>query len=137
MSAITSYLRHLIVTGLLVLLEKLKLPLEGAQEFANAVALFLIGTLTWLFTKYGPSWAKAATKKKSRLPLFLVAIIPCFAFVSCGTVVSEYTVNGAGRDWVSQPIQTLPASRVAPTIDIPAGWTGGYKLPPISIAPQK
>ena len=57
-SAFASYLRHLIVTGITVLLAKWKLPLEGADAFADSIALFVIATLTWLFVKYAPPGLK-------------------------------------------------------------------------------
>ena len=52
MNALASYLRHLIVTGILLAVEKLKLPVEGAESAANTIALFAVGTLSWLFVKY-------------------------------------------------------------------------------------
>jgi hypothetical protein len=52
MNALTSYLRHVIVTGLLFTVEKFKLPLEGAGDAADVIALALIGTLSWAFVKY-------------------------------------------------------------------------------------
>jgi hypothetical protein len=32
MTAITSYLRHLIVTGILIVIERAKLPIEGSED---------------------------------------------------------------------------------------------------------
>jgi hypothetical protein len=52
MNALASYLRHLIVTGLLIAIERYKLPIEGAEDAAHAIALFIIGTGTWLLVKY-------------------------------------------------------------------------------------
>lgn len=54
MNAIQSYLRHLIVTGIVLLVAKYQLPLEGSEDVANAIALAAIGTLTWLVAKYAP-----------------------------------------------------------------------------------
>ena len=54
MNAIQSYIRHLIVTGLVLLIAKYKLPVEGSAEAANALALGAIGTVTWLVIKYAP-----------------------------------------------------------------------------------
>jgi hypothetical protein len=51
-NALTSYLRHLYVTGILIVIEKLKLPIDGAQDAANYIALAIIGTITWVFVKY-------------------------------------------------------------------------------------
>lgn len=58
MNALTSYLRHLIVTGLVLLVEKQKLPLEGAEEAANVIALAVVGTAVWAAAKYTPEWAR-------------------------------------------------------------------------------
>ncbi|MEO5915577.1 MAG: hypothetical protein ABIS50_15190 [Luteolibacter sp.] len=54
MNPVTSYLRHLIVAGILLFLAKYKLPLDGADAFADGVALFAIGSVTWLIVKYAP-----------------------------------------------------------------------------------
>lgn len=67
MNALTSWLRHVIVTGILLAVEKLQLPIEGADAAADVIALFIVGTLSWWFVKYvGPKI------KPSRLPLILV-----------------------------------------------------------------
>ena len=52
MNALASYLRHLIVTGILLAIEKFGLPIEGASQAADAVALFAVGTISWAFVKY-------------------------------------------------------------------------------------
>ena len=52
MNALTSYLRHVIVTGLLFTVEKLHLPIEGAPAAADIIALALVGTISWAFVKY-------------------------------------------------------------------------------------
>jgi hypothetical protein len=54
MNAITSYLRHLIVTGITLAIAKMELPMEGAEGFADAIALLIIGTITWAIVKYAP-----------------------------------------------------------------------------------
>lgn len=58
MKPIASYLRHAITAGVLLLLAKYKFPLEGADMFADAIALGVIGTVTWLIVKYLPEFAK-------------------------------------------------------------------------------
>ena len=58
MNALQSYLRHLIVTGIVILVEKTKLPLEGAAEAADMIALLAVGTATWLVTKQLPVLAR-------------------------------------------------------------------------------
>jgi hypothetical protein len=52
MNALTSYLRHAIVTVLLFTVEKLHLPIEGAPAAADIIALTLVGTISWAFVKY-------------------------------------------------------------------------------------
>jgi hypothetical protein len=75
MSAITSYIRHLIVVGILLLVSKFGLPLEGANEMANGLALFLIGTGTWAVVKYAPEFAK----QLGLLLFMMVHIVSCSA----------------------------------------------------------
>ena len=53
MNALSSYIRHLLVTGIILLAEKFKLPVEGVEDAANYIALAVIGSVTWLITKYG------------------------------------------------------------------------------------
>jgi hypothetical protein len=78
MNPIASYLRHIIVTGIILLIAKLKLPVEGADAFADGIALFAIGTLTWAMVKYAPALAKF-------LGLMLL-VLPCVLFMpSCVT----------------------------------------------------
>ena len=58
MTAISSYIRHLIVTAALLFIERTNLPVEGAEDAANALALIAIGTATWAIVKYTPEFAK-------------------------------------------------------------------------------
>ncbi|MEI7955033.1 MAG: hypothetical protein WCJ66_07690 [Verrucomicrobiota bacterium] len=55
---IASYLRHLIVVGVVLLVEKFKFPMDGADAFADSAALSLLGSVTWLLVKYLPTFAK-------------------------------------------------------------------------------
>jgi uncharacterized membrane protein (DUF373 family) len=58
MNAIASYLRHIVVTGLVMLADKLALPEEGLAEAADVIALTVVGTLSWLFVKYVTPYLK-------------------------------------------------------------------------------
>ena len=58
MPALASYLRHLIVALLLLVVQKYQLPADGADAAANAIALAAFGTLTWAVVKYLPGVAK-------------------------------------------------------------------------------
>ena len=58
MNALASYLRHLIVTSILIAVEKLKLPIEGADQAADVIALVVVGTLSWAVVKYAPKLKK-------------------------------------------------------------------------------
>jgi len=58
MTAITSYLRHLIVTGVLVAIERTNLPVDGSHDAANAISLLAVGSLTWAVVKYAPKIAE-------------------------------------------------------------------------------
>lgn len=74
--AIASYLRHLVVTGIMILLAKLKFPIEGAKEFADAISLLIGTTLLWAIVKYVPSLAK-------QIGLMCLAGMLCLALPSC------------------------------------------------------
>lgn len=55
---IASYLRHLIVTGIVYLAAKWQLPEAGLNEFAQGLALIVIGSGTWAVVKYAPPGLK-------------------------------------------------------------------------------
>jgi hypothetical protein len=86
MTAITSYLRHLIVTGILIIIERAKLPIEGSEDAAHAIALLVIGTLTWAIVKYAPEIAK-------RLGITALILIPTLFFFlpSCTIAIDPIT----------------------------------------------
>jgi len=109
MNALYSYLRHLFVTGILLAVEKLKLPVEGAEDAANVIALALLGTLSWLFAKYAPSFIKA--NKGTGLPLIILALIACFSLSSC-TVSLDPTTNKPILSIDPEAVQSL-ANRAA------------------------
>lgn len=83
MNALASYLRHIIVTGLVIAVEKLGLPTEGLAEGADVVALAVVGTLSWLAVKY-----VAPYLKPSILPLIALCGILTIALPSCGASFS-------------------------------------------------
>ena len=88
MNALSSYLRHLIVTGILIAVEKLKLPIEGASDAANVIALAIVGTVSWWFVKFvGP---KLKVPKSSSLPI-IIAFALSFATPSCSTLSPQQT----------------------------------------------
>lgn len=77
MNAISSYLRHLIVTGLVVLVAKYKLPVEGSAAAADALALLALGTVTWLVIKYAPPGLAKLLGFTSAVLLLAVATPSC------------------------------------------------------------
>ena len=83
MNALLSYIRHLIVTGLVMAVEKLGLPTQGLAEGADVIALAVVGTLSWLVVKYVAPYLKPST-------LLLIALcgILTIALPSCGTSFS-------------------------------------------------
>ena len=91
MTAITSYLRHLIVTAVLLLIEEFKLPVEGSEDAAHAIALLVIGTLTWALVKYAPDIAK-------KLGLTALILIPALLLLlpSCETLTGSISYIDAG-----------------------------------------
>ena len=78
MTALASYLRHLIVVMLLYVVQKYQLPVDGADAAANAVALAAFGSLTWAVVKYAPDFAK-------NLGLIAVCLM---ALQSCATTTT-------------------------------------------------
>ena len=94
MNALASYLRHLIVTGILLAIEKLKLPSEGAEDAANVIALAIIGTLSWAFVKYVAPILKIP--KGSGVALFaLAASLSLLSLPSCSYVDAVVDTRGA------------------------------------------
>ena len=89
MNALASYLRHLIVTALLLAVEKLKLPIEGADKAADVIALAIIGTLSWWFVKYIAP--KLKVPKGSGLALFALAISLALLTPSCTVRLNPHT----------------------------------------------
>ena len=87
MNAITSYLRHLIVTAVLLAVEKLKLPIEGADAAADVIALTVVGTLSWWFVKYVAPRIKVP--KKSGVALFALAASLALLTPSCTGLTTE------------------------------------------------
>lgn len=119
MTAITSYLRHLIVTGLLIVIERARLPIEGSEDAANAIALLVIGTATWAFVKYAPDVAK----RLGIAPLIMLGAI--LALPSCadqgypitGRISYLDPESGAKGGLVFQPGQPPRASVRIPVYD--------------------
>jgi len=72
-----SYLRHLIVVGVLLLIEKTKLPLDGAEDAAHAIALIVIASITWAIVKYAPKLAKGAGLSAILAALIIPGITSC------------------------------------------------------------
>jgi len=87
MNALTSYIRHIIVTGTRVLFDKLHLPVDGAKDAADVIALAIVGTLSWWFVKY-----VAPKIKTANIPLFLLGLfwagLAVFGLTSCGASFS-------------------------------------------------
>lgn len=97
MNAITSYFRHAVVVGVLFFVSKYKLPVDGAEELANGLALMSIGTLTWAAVKYFPDLAK----RIGLVAVLLMALPGCTDFplsVSLatppGTLTYAYSAKG-------------------------------------------
>jgi hypothetical protein len=63
MNPLQSYIRHIIVTAVIITAEKFKLPIDGAEEAVNVIALSLVGTASWLFVKYVAPFLKETKPK--------------------------------------------------------------------------
>eukprot|EP00112_Aurelia_sp_Birch-Aquarium-sp1_P003890 Seg14393.2 transcript_id=Seg14393.2/GoldUCD/mRNA.D3Y31 product="hypothetical protein" pseudo=true protein_id=Seg14393.2/GoldUCD/D3Y31 len=130
-----SYIRHLIVTGVLIVVEKLKLPVEGAESAANIIALSLIGTLSWLVVKYG----KIITDKlKNKLSLMLfLGALAMFSLPSCdalklpesvkGSLFFKNKDSGAKGGLRVENGKLTPWARV-PLVDENGNVTGGFEV---------
>ena len=79
MNAFASYLRHLIVTGLLIFVAKHELPSEGAAAAADWIAMAIVGTGTWAIVKYAP-----ALLKKWGMFFLIALIFP--SLISCAAL---------------------------------------------------
>jgi hypothetical protein len=119
MTAITSYLRHLIVTGLLIVIERAKLPIEGSEDAANAIALLVIGTLTWALVKYAPAVAKHLGIT-SLILLSSVLLLPSCAdqgYPLTGQISYRDPATGAKGGLVFEPGKAPRASVRIPVYD--------------------
>jgi hypothetical protein len=126
MSALTSYLRHWIVTVIILLVAKYELPVEGSEEMAANVALIVIGTLTWAATKY----AKPILKSAGVLKLLIVCLCSV-VFISCVNKPDSYMVDLTGYE--KQAATTPEAVLLPPEAVTPIGgtsftFTGGAKI---------
>ena len=79
MNPLLSYFRHVIVIGVFYLIEKYKLPTEGAEEAVTWAALIIVTSISWLVTKYGLQIFK---RIKIKLGLTLIAFV-CLLLPSC------------------------------------------------------
>jgi uncharacterized membrane protein len=113
-----SYLRHYITGIVIIFVEKYKLPVEGAEDMANFVAVSLVGTLTWLAVKYGP-------KLKAYLPLILVSLFIGWSMPSCIAMVDEH----GNLDIEVDPVAASRA--VSNATGLPIKTSG------VEVAPQK
>lgn len=90
MNALTSYIRHIIVTGTLVLFDWLYFPADGAKEAADVIALAIVGTVSWWFVKY-----VAPKIKTANVPLLLLGLfwagLAVIGLTSCGASFSIAT----------------------------------------------
>lgn len=105
MNPIASYFRHLVVTAIVLLLAKCKFPLEGADAFADALAVFVCGTIVWAIVKYLPDLAKA-------IGLVCAA---CMILPSCGTValLGGYVFRVLTLALVSLSLLLLPSCNLS------------------------
>jgi hypothetical protein len=123
MNPLLSYIRHLIVTAVILAVEHLKLPVEGAEDAAHVIALGVIGTLTWAVVKYAPAFAKYLG--------LMVAFFAVLLMPSCSTVSSAITglpipatsVQRAGQD--GAPVILVSSQDLAEAEARPAGTVHG------------
>lgn len=113
MNALTSYLRHLFVTGILFIIEKIKLPIDGAEDAANVIALALIGSLSWLFVKYVAPLIKTA--KGSGVALLALAVSLSLSNVSCTAL--DVSVDKSKLKSETETHAIYPSSAIKPLVN--------------------
>lgn len=91
MSALASYLRHLIVVLVVLVIEKLGLPIEGAGDVANQVAAVAVATATWAVVKYVLPWFKA----RDIVPMLLMLLtLPFLVLMTSCAGFDDYDIKG-------------------------------------------
>lgn len=90
MSALASYLRHLIVSLVLLFVERVGLPIEGAGDVANQIAAIVVATATWAVVKYVVPWFKA----RDIVPMLLLLLMPVFLLLTSCAGVDGYDIKG-------------------------------------------
>ena len=80
---VKSYIRHVIVVAIVALAAKLGLPEEGISDFAQGLALMLIGTATWAIVKYAPPGLRKF------IGLAAIGLIAGFTFTGCAGVTGS------------------------------------------------
>jgi hypothetical protein len=117
MTAITSYLRHLVVTAILLFAERSKLPLEGAEDAANALALAIIGTITWAVVKYAPELAKHLGILVIPIAASILLLPSCASYPLTGIISYRDPASGAKGGLVFEPGTPPRASVRIPVYD--------------------
>lgn len=124
---IVSYLRHLVVVAVLFLVEKFKLPVEGSEDLAHAIALLLVGSLTWLLVKYAPRVATTVRNTPNLILISLIGVGMCScAGVTSGvmnTPIPATAVQRAGQD--TAPIILIASGDLALAEQSPIGTVHG------------
>jgi hypothetical protein len=82
MTALASYLRHLIVVLVVLAVEKLGLPTDGVHEFASEIAAVVVATATWAVVKYVIPWLK----HRGIVSMLLLIVSLSVLSTSCGSL---------------------------------------------------
>ena len=115
MNALISYLRHAIVTWLLVILEKYQFPVEGLEDAVNLVVLTALGTLSWAFVKYVAPYLK----EPKAIAMLIIGLSTITVLPSCaGTTRSPLTgINYTnGKPSIDETSQTTLLWRLSQLI---------------------
>lgn len=90
MNPLLSYARHCIVIAVFYIVEKYELPMEGASEAIEWIALAVVTSATWAITKYGKPIIE---KMKGGVGLLIVSVFISLGLVSCSNGTLPFSIG--------------------------------------------
>ena len=90
MNPLLSYARHCIVIAVFYIVEKYELPLEGASEAVEWIALAVVTSATWAIAKY---FKPIMEKMKGGVGLLIVSAFISLGLVSCTAGQLPFTIG--------------------------------------------
>ena len=90
MNPLLSYARHCIVIAVFYIVEKYELPMEGASEAVEWIALAVVTSATWAIAKY---FKPVMEKMKGGVGLVIVSIFISLGLVSCSNGTLPFSIG--------------------------------------------